>query len=124
MNRNELRQAIVVVTAVDGDIFTQVPPNMKRFIYKMKATNLFAGANILTIGARENTVGVATTRVLDRVHFSLFNDNFNDPDELKEDSAPLYMIDGNTTTGMTSFMRGVCSAGTVDLFIEYIDAPA
>jgi hypothetical protein len=125
MNRDELKQAIAVVGIVDAAIFSAIPMNMKRYIYKIRATNLFAGPNILTIAARENTAGVFITRIVDRIHFAMIDDQITDPDELHEDSAPLYTIDGPSTVGMTSGIRAACSAaGTVDLFIEYVDAPA
>jgi len=110
------------VSNVDAAVGSAIPANMRRCIYKVKATNLFAGANRLTLGKREN--GAVGTTVMDYIQTALIYDIWNDPDELKEDSAPLYIVEGAGTTG-ASTIRALCSAaGNFYLTIWYEDTPA
>ena len=122
MLRDELKTAYGTFTNVDAAVLTQVPQNMKRYIYRVKVQNLFAGINTATLGVREN--GALATTIIDTITFTLLNDIW-DSGPIQEDSAPLYIINGNTTDAATSFMRAYCSAaGNVNVFVEYIDAPA
>lgn len=121
LKRDDLKTQVVTVTIADANVGSAVPANMRRFIYKIKATNLHTIANLLTLGKRENGAGATTD--IDYVQFALQYDIWNDPDELKEDAAPLYVIEGKGATG-DSYLRAVVSLGTAYLIIAYIDAPA
>jgi hypothetical protein len=119
--KNALQTAVFAVNNVDANIGTQIPQNMFRYIYRVKWTNLFNGPNLLTLGKREN--GAGATTVVDTFQAALQYDNDVDPDELREESLPLYAIGGTGATG-ASFLRAVCSAaGTFALTIWYEDAP-
>jgi hypothetical protein len=119
--KNALQTAVFAVNNVDANIGTQIPQNMFRYIYRVKWTNLFAGPNLLTLGKREN--GAGATTVVDTFQAALQYDQDVDPNELREESLPLYTIGGTGGTG-TSFLRAVCSAaGTFALTIWYEDAP-
>jgi hypothetical protein len=133
MDLSALKTITVTVTNADADVGTAIPQNMRRCIYKIKATNLFAGPNLLTLGKRENWVAAATV-VVDLIQAVLIYDIWNDPDELKEDSAPLYIVEGaiddptslawGVTTG-PSHVRAVCSAaGQFFMTLWYTDTPA
>lgn len=119
--KNALQTATFTVTAVDGNLGTQIPQNMFRYIYRIKWINNFNGPNLLTLGKREN--GAGATTVVDTFQAALQYDQDADPSEIREASVPLYAI-GGTGTGGTSFLRGVCSAaGTFTVTIWYEDAP-
>ncbi|GAI08906.1 unnamed protein product [marine sediment metagenome] len=94
---------------------------MRRFIYAIKATNIFNGANLLSIGKRENGIGITTP--LDYVQAATQYETWKDPDELKEDSAPLYDVEG-AKAGGASYLRAVAVGASFYLTIWYIDAPA
>ena len=121
LNRDDLKTEVATVGAADGNVGSAIPQNMRRFIYAIKATNIFAGANLLTIGKRENGAGATTT--IDYVQAATQYETWKDPDELKEDSAPLYIIEGAGTTG-ASYLRAVAGGASFYLTIWYIDAPA
>ena len=87
MKLDALRTVVATVTNADANVGLAIPANMRRAIYKIKATNLFAGINLLTLGKREN--GAGATTVMDYIQAVLQYDIWNEPDELKEDAAPL-----------------------------------
>ena len=128
MKLDALKTVTVTVTIAEADVGTAIPANIRRAIYKIKATNLFAGVNLLTLGKREN--GAGATTVIDRIQTVLIYDIWNDPDELKEDSAPLYIVEGPVVSPTvpavgTSFIRAVCSAASqFYLTLWYADTPA
>ncbi|MBA7499970.1 hypothetical protein ES703_35378 [subsurface metagenome] len=126
LNRDDLKTWVTPVatpiTTGDANVGSAIPQNMRRFIYAIKAINLHTGANLLTLGKRENGEAVTTTAI-DYIQFSTQYETQKDPDELKEDSAPLYIIEG-AGTGGASYMRAVVGSGTAYLTIWYIDAPA
>lgn len=121
LNRDDLKTAVATIVAADGNVGSDIPQNMRRFIYAIKATNIFAGANLLTIGKREN--GAGATTIIDYVQAATQYETWKDPDELKEDSAPLYIIEGKGDTG-DSYLRAEASGASFYLTIWYIDAPA
>lgn len=120
MNRDELKTAVATVTVGEANVGSAIPANMFRFIYRIKVTNLFNGANKLTLRKVENGGAVQT---IDYVQCALLYDIFPDPEELKEDSAPLYTIGGKGSTG-DSYIRAVTDSGNAYLTVWYIDAPA
>lgn len=128
MKLDALKTVTVTVTNADADVGSAIPQNMRRAIYKIKATNLFAGVNLLTLGKREN--GAGATTVVDRIQAVLIYDLYESPDELKEDSAPLYIVEGPFVSPTvpavgTSHVRAVCSAaGQMYLSLWYTDSPA
>ena len=121
LNRDDLKTEVATVGAADGNVGSAIPQNMRRFIYAIKATNIFAGANLLTIGKRENAAGATT--IIDYVQAATQYETWKDPDELKEDSAPLYIIEGAGATG-ASYLRAEAGGASFYLTIWYIDAPA
>lgn len=125
LKRDELRTVTATITTTEGNVGSAVPQNMRRFIYKIKATNEHAIANLLTLGKREN--GVLVTTVIDRIRWATQYEIWNDPDELEEDATPLYIVEGAGAAG-TSFLRAVTSLMTAGigayLTIWYVDAPA
>ena len=104
LKRDDIKTTVATVTTADANVGSAIPQNMRRFIYRIKAINIHTGANLLTLGKREDGAGVTTT--IDYVQFATQYEIFPDPDELKEDSAPLYVIEGKGTTG-DSYLRAV-----------------
>jgi len=92
---------------------TTVPANMRRYIYKIKTANQFAGANQLQFG--HSTAAVGT--ILDYIEHAVQYDMWNDPDDLREDALPIYILPAGTRPwGLAS------AAGDIYVYIEYEDA--
>jgi hypothetical protein len=121
ISRDELLQAVDTITNVEANFHTAIPANFRRFIYRIKLVNAFNGANVLTLGKREN--GAGATTVVDYVNLAVQYDMYVDPDELEEDAIPLYIIEGAGAAG-DSYIRAVMSAGNAYLSMWYVDAPA
>ena len=101
--------------AAGNVVVTAVPVNMRRYIYKLKVNNEFAGANELIFGYSADN-GVTLTE-LDRIPFAVVGGIWNDPDEITEHSLPIYIIPaGNQISGLTD-------NGIVRVYALYEDAP-
>lgn len=131
MNADEIRTLNQVITiAAEQSVGLTVPINHRRFIYRVRITNQFAGDNVLSLGARENIVLPAgVTRVLDTYDLTVPGDEIRDPDELHEDALPLFIVDGPLlqvapAAQTSSFLRAFTSAGNAALTIWYCDKPA
>lgn len=121
LNRDDLKTEVATIGAADANVGSAIPQNMRRFIYAIKAINIFNGANLLTIGKREN--GAGATTIIDYVQAANQYDIWKDPDELKEDSAPLYIVEGAGAAG-ASYLRAEAGGASFYFTIWYIDAPA
>jgi len=104
-----------VDNTVGGITFgTAVPANMRRYIYKIKTANQFAGANQLQFG---HITAPAAGVVLDYIEHALQYDMWNDPDDVQEDSAPIYILPaGSQLWGIAS------AAGDIMVYVEYEDS--
>lgn len=122
INRDELKRAVATITNVDSVIGTNVLANFRRFIYRVKFTNLFAGVNLVTLGERIN--GAVGTTPIDYIQFILQYDLYIDPEELEDDAAPIYTIDGAGATGASNLYAVGSAAGNVYFTYWYIDAEA
>jgi len=103
--------------AAGNVIGTVVPANMRRYIYKLKVNNEFAGANELTLGySADNGVTLLPVGGLDRIPFQVVGGIWNDPDELSENALPIYIIPaGNQISGLTD-------NGIVRVYVLYEDS--
>jgi hypothetical protein len=129
LNRDELKSVTAAVGA-EATIGTAVLQNMRRFIYRIRFVNGAVGVNTLLVGKRENGAGATTN--LDTIQTVVPNEMVTDPDEFKEDSAPLYVIDGPpgnvaVAVGFLSLVRmatggGAGAPGIVTYW--YVDEPA
>lgn len=101
--------------AIGGTSFgTTVPTNMRRYIYKIKTVNRFAGLNLLSFGHK---TGAAAAVILDHIGHATEYEMWNDPDEVKEDSAPIYILPAGSKA------YGICSAaGNIYVYILYEDS--
>ena len=115
LKREELREATATITAAGDDIGSAVPAGYRRYVYRIKTHNLFVGINVLSFRSNPGVPPVVT--VLDYFNHLALNDEVADPDDLLEDSAPLYVI------GPGEQISGITDAGDCFLRILYVDAP-
>lgn len=92
---------------------TVAPANMRRYIYKIKTVNEFAGANTLTLNRGSATVVGA---LIDEIAHAIQYDMWADPDELKKDSAPLYILEAAEGLWLST------DNGNCQVTIWYVDA--
>ena len=130
LNRDELRTSLP--TAVPAGVGAEVtvgsaiPQNHRRFIYRIRFTNLGVGPSILMLGKREN--GAAATTAVDNIQAVILDEMITDPEELREDSAPLYVIDGPpgqapVAAALQSLVRAYTTVNAGTLTYWYIDSP-
>lgn len=115
------REDLILVNAnaalVAAAIGTAVPANMRRYYYKIHTLNLFAGINIVTVSWGP-VAGI--TANFETIGHTLVNDQYVDPEDgIKEDSLPLYIIDGGTTA--VNFLWLTASAGNCTVSLWYED---
>lgn len=122
MKVEDLRTTVATL-GTEANIGSAVPQNMRRFIYRIKAINLYNGTNLISIGKRED--GAISTTWIDYLELTTQYETQTDPEALKDDSAPLYIIEGGGSTG-DSYLRAVAGGGASSAYftIWYIDAPA
>ena len=114
-DKRALNSELAAVTNVGVTFLSAVPANMRRYIYKIKTANQFAGANQLQFG---HITAPAAAVILDWIEHVLAGDMWNDPDEVNEDSLPIYIIPaGSQPYGIAS------AAGNIMVYILYEDAP-
>jgi len=119
VGKRALNSALGTITnAALGIAFgSHVPANMRRYVYKIKTANQFAGPNQLEFG-HEDAATPVVQHVLDYIDHALEHDMWNDPDELREDALPIYIIPaGSQPWGRAS------AAGDIYVYILYEDAP-
>jgi len=114
-DKRALNSALGVITNAGVAFGSHVPANMRRYIYKIKTANQFAGPNQLQFG--HQTAAPANV-VLDWIEHAVQYDMWNDPDEIHDDSVPIYIIPaGSQPYGIAS------AAGNIMVYILYEDAP-
>jgi hypothetical protein len=101
-------------TTAGGVIGTEVASNMRRYIYKIKTANQYAGANQLTLGYSDDD-GVSST-TLDYIEHATQYEMWNDPDVLKEDALPIYIVPAGNK------LYAITDNGNVELYYEYEDS--
>lgn len=114
--REELRHITATAAAGAAALMTEstvASANMRRYIYRIKTVNEFDGANMLSLNRGSATVVGA---LIDKIAHALQYDMWPDPDELKEDSAPLYILEAAEGLWLST------SAGDCQVTIWYVDA--
>jgi hypothetical protein len=99
MNIDNLRTVTGAVTNADATLGSAVPVDFTRYIYRIRFIST-VGAQQLQVGKREN--GAAGTTNIDTIQTAVPNEMITDPDELKEDAAPLYVIKGGPSRGASA----------------------
>jgi len=107
--RAGLFPAVATVAIAPGtNIGTVVPANHRRFIYSIKTWNAFAGANDVVLTRNGTDV--------DTLHHIAGGDMVVMPDDPREDSLPIYILDAGEQ------LLGVSSAGNCFVRIIFEDA--
>lgn len=118
INKRGLQTQQATATTGDAVFGTAVPSNTRRYIYKIKTVNTYAGANQLEIGYSHDDGETHDT--LDYINHATEHEMWNDPDNLTEDSLPIYIIpyhaDGNKLYLTTN------NGDSVEVYIEYEDS--
>lgn len=114
LDKRGLNSVLGTVTNAGVAFGSHVPANMRRYIYKIKTANQFAGANQLQFG--HQTAAPANV-ILDYIEHAVQYDMWNDPDELREDALPIYIIPAG------SQLYGIASAaGNIMVYVLYEDS--
>jgi len=114
INKRGLQTQQATATTGDAVFGTEVPSNMRRYIYKIKTSNQFAGANQLEIGYSDDDGATHTT--LDYIDHATQYEMWCDPDNPTENSLPLYIIPADNKLFLTT------DNGNVEVYIEYEDS--
>lgn len=113
MDKRGLQSVVGTVTNAGVAFGTAVSTNKRRYIYKIKTANQFAGPNQLRFGYKPTGAAV----ILDYIEHAVQYDMWNDPDDLKEDALPIYILPAGSQA------YGICSAaGIIYVYIEYEDS--
>jgi len=107
------------VTAVEADLVATgeaatsvVPANMRRYIYRVKVQDDSAAPNLVEL---KKQILPAAAEVVDQFRLVLASESYVDPDELKEDALPLYILEAGC------HMRAV-GTGVASMLLEYEDS--
>lgn len=114
VDKRGLQPLQATAVLADGVFGTTVPTNMRRYIYKIKTANQFAGPNQLDLGHSDDAGVTHTT--LDYIEHAVQYEMWNDPDELKEDSLPIYIIPGGSKLYLST------DAGDIECYFLYEDS--
>jgi len=108
-------QPLQATAVLAGGVFgTLVAANMRRYIYKIKTANQFAGPNQLNLGYSDDAG--ATHTDLDYIEHAVQYDMWTDPDEVKEDSLPIYIIPAGNQIYLET------DAGDIECYFLYEDS--
>jgi hypothetical protein len=122
MNKQALKTATVTIAADDTyeNLGSAIPQNMRRYVYKIKIIKDSGGAaSLITIADR---LGTAAETEKDPWYLNTSYETLVDPDELKEDSAPLYIFEGSSSTA-DRYIRVKSTLLGVIVTIWYCDEP-
>lgn len=116
IDKRGLQSQLGLATAGGAAIGTVVPANMRRYIYKIKTANQVVGPNQLVLWYTPDAgVTLLPAGGLDYIEHAVQYGMWNDPDELKEDALPIYIIPaGNQLWGV--------GTGNCYVYILYEDA--
>lgn len=115
VNKRGLQYQLGMATAAGAAIGTVVRPNMRRYIYRIKTVNQVVGLNQLQL-IRTPDAGVTITDIIDYIGHTTQYEMWCDPDELKEDALPIYIIPAGNG------LWGIGSTGNCYVYILYEDA--
>jgi hypothetical protein len=117
VDKRGLQSERYAVTAVEATIGSVIPVNMRRYIYRVKVQDDSVAANLVEL---KSMLAGAAAVVVDQFQLITPSETYVDPDELKEDALPLYIIPGSTAAAART-MRAV-GTGNASLLLEYEDA--
>lgn len=115
MKKQSLRTAIITANnAAYQSLGTAIPANMRRYVYRIKTVNQLAGLNELILAR-----GPAAAEVpIDYLPAATENEVYIDPDQLKEDSSPIYIFEA-----VDANIRVMTDNGNMRVFIIFADEP-
>jgi len=114
VDKRGLNSVLGTITNAGVAFGSHVPANMRRYIYKIKTANQFAGPNQLSFGHQDAT---PANIILDYIEHATQYEMWSDPDEIKEDALPIYIVPaGSQLYGITS------AAGNIYVYVLYEDA--
>lgn len=116
VDKRALNSVLCAVTTISTVFGSVVPTNMRRYIYKIKTVNQQAGDNEIDFGHAVAALLPAHT-TLDYIDHATEHEMWNDPDELKENAVPIYIIPAANQIYAQS------NNGDAWLYILYEDAP-
>jgi len=106
------------VTAVEADIGSAIPVNMRRYIYRVKVQDDSGAPNLVEL--KRLLTGAAAV-VVDQFRLAVADETYVDPEELKEDALPIYIVTGSTSAAVVQNLRAV-GTGNASLLLEYEDS--
>ena len=118
------RALITVGEITDGadtyeNFGTKIPQNLRRYVYGIKLMNPNTGFNKVTLADR---LGTAAEVTKDPWHLTLAYETIVHPDEMKEDSAPVYIFEGSSATE-DRYIRIKSDVAGVIATLWYCDEP-
>jgi len=117
MNKRALKTAIITAdNAAYQSIGSQIPDDMRRYVYFIKATNQFGGVNELTIA--RGPAGSEAGAEVDYVQATNQYDIWEYPEALPENAAPIYIFET-----VDEYIRVITDNGDFKVFIIYADEP-
>lgn len=121
MKKQALRTAVVTIAGADTyeNLGSKIAQNLRRYIYSIKLVNANVGANKFTIADR---LAAAAETEKDIWYLLTAYETIMHPDELKEDSAPIYIFEGSSATE-DRYIRIKSDIAAVIATIEYCDEP-
>jgi len=122
MDKQSLITAKVTIAGDDTyeNLASAIPVNLRRYVYKIKVIKDSGGAaSLITIADR---LGTAAETEKDLFQLVVPYDTWNDPDELKEDSAPLYIFEGSSSTADRYIRVKATTLGAI-ITIWFCDEP-
>ena len=115
MEKRALRTALITANnAAYQSLGSQIPTNMRRYVYFIKAINQHGGANKLTIARGP----AASEAAVDYVQATNQYDIWEYPEALPENAAPIYIFEK-----VDEYIRVITDNGNFDVFIIYADEP-
>ncbi len=122
MNKQALQTAEITIAGNNTyeNIASAIPQNARRYGYRIKAIKDSGGAaSLVTIADR---LGVAAETEKDLWYLTVPYDTLVDPDELQDDSVPLYIFEGSSSTA-SRYIRVKATTLGVIVTIWYCDEP-
>lgn len=119
MNKQALITTVVETTAAYQDFGNKIPQNMRRYIYGLKLMNPNTGFNKVYLADR---LGVAGEVEKDPWYLALAYETIVHPDEMEENSMPIYIFEGSSAT-LDRYIRIKSNVLGVIATLWYCDEP-
>ena len=122
MDKQSLITAKVTIAGNDTyeNLASAIPVNLRRYVYKIKVIKDSGGAaSLITIADR---LGTAAETEKDLWYLTTPYETIVDPDEVKEDSLPLYIFEASSSAA-SRYIRVKSTLSGVIVTIWYCDEP-